>query len=127
MALVIDLKPGERLIIGEALITNDGSRAKLSVQGDAPILREKDIVRPEDADTPCKQLYLSIQLMYVTGDPARVQDTYFAIARQIQEAAPSTAPLILAINEKIIDGAYFKALKEAKKLIHHEAKLISHV
>jgi len=127
MALVIDLKPGERLIIGEALITNDGSRAKLSVQGDAPILREKDILRSGDADTACKQLYLSIQLMYVTGDPARVQDTYFALARQIQDAAPSTVPLVLAINEKIIDGAYFKALKEAKKLIEHEAKLISHV
>jgi flagellar protein FlbT len=126
MALIIDLKAGERVVIGEALITNTGPRARLSIQGDVPILREKDILRPEEADTPCKKLYLALVLMYVSRDPAASEATYRDLARQIEEAAPSTGPFLRAINEKITSGGYFRALKEAKKLIQHEAKLISH-
>lgn len=127
MALVINLKPGECIIIGDALVTNDGASARLTIQGDVPILRKKDIMLAEDADTPCKKLYLSVQLMYVTKEPKRLYETYFTLARQIQDAAPSTAPFILAVNEKIIAGAYFQALKEARALIEYENKLLCHV
>lgn len=125
MALVLDLKPGERVIIGETLITNDRQRARLHIEGSAPILREKDIIRPEDADTPCKNLYLTLQLMYMDRDPTRFHDAYFELVRKIQDAAPSTASLLLDINQNIIGGSYYKALKEAKRLIQYEAELIA--
>jgi flagellar protein FlbT len=127
MALVINLKPGERVIIGDALVTNDGASARLTIQGDVPILRKKDIMLADDADTPCKKLYLAVQLMYVSRDPKPMYETYFTLARQIQDAAPSTAPFILAVNEKIIAGAYFQALKEARNLIEYENNLLCHV
>jgi len=125
MALVLDLKPGERVIIGETLITNDQQRTRLHIEGTAPILREKDILRPEEADTPCKNLYLTLQLMYLDPDPTRFHDSYFELARKIQDAAPSTASLVLDINQNIIGGSYYKALKEAKRLIKYEAELIA--
>ncbi len=125
MALVLDLKPGERVIIGETLITNDRQRTRLHIEGAAPILREKDIIRPEEADTPCKNLYLTLQLMYLDPDPTRFHDNYFELARKIQDAAPSTASLLLDVNQKIIGGSYYKALKEAKRLIKYEAELIA--
>ncbi|WP_280939274.1 flagellar biosynthesis repressor FlbT, partial [Methylobrevis pamukkalensis] len=37
MALKVELKPGERIIIGESLITNDSQRTRLYIEGDAPI------------------------------------------------------------------------------------------
>lgn len=40
MPLKIELKPGERLIVGNALITNDKERVKLFIEGNVPILRE---------------------------------------------------------------------------------------
>jgi flagellar protein FlbT len=125
MALVLDLKPGERVIIGETLITNDQQRTRLHIEGSAPILREKDIIRPDEADMPCKTLYLTLQLMYMDRDPTRFHDTYFELVRKIQEAAPSTASLLLDINQNIIGGSYYKALKEAKRLIKYEAELIA--
>ena len=125
MALVLDLKPGERVIIGETLITNDQQRTLLHIEGTAPILREKDILRPEEADTPCKNLYLTLQLMYLDPEPTRFHDSYFELARKIQDAAPSTASLLLDINQNIIGGSYYKALKEAKRLIKYEAELIA--
>ena len=125
MALVIDLKPGERVVVGQAIVTNDRQRTRLHIDGDVPILREKDIIRPEDADTPCKSLYLAVQSMYLDSDPARLFNEYFELAKEIQGAAPSTTPLIFGINEKIIGGLFYKALKEAKRLVRYEAELVA--
>ena len=55
MALVIDLKPGEKILIGEAVITNDSQRTRLHIAGDAPIMREKDVLQETEADTPSKR------------------------------------------------------------------------
>jgi flagellar protein FlbT len=52
MALKVELKPGERIIIGESVVTNDDQRTRLFIQGTAPILRERDIMTPERADSP---------------------------------------------------------------------------
>lgn len=126
MALIIDLKPKERVIIGDAVITNDRQRTRLHVEGDAPILREKDIMRAEEATTPCKRIYLAVQLMYLSRAPRDHFDDYFGLVKEVQEAAPSMAGFILQINEQIIGGSFYKALKEAKKLIDYEQEIMTH-
>lgn len=127
MALVLDLKPGERVLIGEALITNEQQRTRLHIEGKVPILREKDIVLPASATSPCQKLYLTLQLMYMGRDPSKLHDTYFDLVRQIIEAAPSTTPYLLEINEKVIGGSYYQALKSAKRLINYESELMANV
>ncbi|MCB9978314.1 MAG: flagellar biosynthesis repressor FlbT [Rhodospirillales bacterium] len=128
MALVIDLKPGEKILIGAAVITNDDQRRiRLHIAGDAPILREKDVMQENEADTPCRKIYFLIQCMYLARNPREHHESYFSMLREIQEAAPSTAFFFLKINEKIIEGSYYKALKEARDLIDHERELMEHV
>jgi len=124
MALKVEIKPGERIIIGASVITNHGSRARLVIEGDAPILREKDILRPEEADTPCKKIYVLIQMMYLADDPRAHHDLYFQIIKDVQAAAPSTAPQIDTINNLLLTGAYYKAMKSANQLIAYEKELM---
>jgi len=126
MALKIELKPGERIIIGECVVTNADQRTRLLVDGSAPILREKDIMTAERADTPAKRIYLAVQLMYTSNDSRAHHDLYFALVRDIVEAAPSMWPLIESINNKILTGELYKALKDAKKLIAYEKGLLDH-
>jgi flagellar biosynthesis repressor protein FlbT len=126
MALVIDLKPQEKILIGEAVVTNGDARARFTIEGDVPILRQKDVMKPEQADTPCKRIYLLVQCMYIARDPRGYHGTYFASVRDVQEAAPSTAPFFADINMHIIAGKYFQALKVAKKLIAYERSLLDH-
>ena len=126
MALKVELKPGERIIIGECVVTNADQRTRLLVEGSAPILREKDIMTAERADTPAKRIYLAVQLMYTSRDPQAHHDLYFALVRDIVQAAPSTWPLIESINNQILTGRVYKALKDAKKLIAYERKLLDH-
>ncbi len=125
MALVLDLKPGEKVLIGEAVLTNDSQRTRLHIAGDAPILREKDVMKEEDADTPCKKIYFLVQCMYIAADASVYYDKYFEMAREIQEAAPSTSLFFALINDKIIAGIYYKALKDARELIKYEDELMT--
>jgi flagellar protein FlbT len=125
MALKVELKPNERIIIGACVITNTDQRARLLIDGDRiPILREKDILTPETADTAAKLIYLAVQLMYLSPDPMANHPTYFSLVRDILSAMPSAWPFIEGINNHILNGDLYHALKEAKKLIDHEEKLI---
>lgn len=127
MALVIDLKPGEKILIGSAVITNDTQRTRLHISGEAPILREKDVMKEEDADSPCKKIYFLVQCMYMSKSPKEYHSKYFALVKDIQTAAPHTAILFLNINERIIEGYYYKAMREARELIKLEEELIKNV
>ncbi len=124
MSLKVELKPNEKLIIGQCVITNSDHRARLYIDGQAPILREKDILTPETADTPAKRIYLAVQIMYLDDDIQRLQNEYFEMVNDVVRAAPSTTPLIDAINNDILTGSLYKALKSAKKLIEYERGLV---
>ncbi len=126
MSLKVELKPGERIILGECVVTNADQRTRLAIDGDVPILREKDILTPETADTPAKRIYLAVQLMYTSRDPRPHHEIYFSLVRETFTAAPSTWTYIEAINNHILTGEMYKALKAAKKLIAYEGELISH-
>jgi flagellar protein FlbT len=124
MALKVELKPHERIIIGNCVITNADQRARLLIEGDnVPILREKDILTPETADTPAKLVYLAVQLMYISPDPLSNHATYFNLVREIMTAVPSAWPIIEEINNNILSGDLYRALKEARKLIAYEKQL----
>jgi flagellar protein FlbT len=125
MALKVELKPHERIIIGSCVITNTDQRARLLIDGEKiPILREKDILTPETADTPAKLIYLAVQLMYISPEPEINHGTYFNLLRDVVTTAPSMWPLIEGINISILSGELYQALKEAKKLVAYEKKLL---
>ncbi len=126
MALVIDLKPKEKILIGDAVITNDGQRSRLHIAGDAAIMREKDVMQEEDANTPCKKIYFLIQCMYLARSPKEYHDKYFKMVKEIQDAAPSCTIFFIQINEEILNDHYYKALKLAKQLIEHESELLGY-
>jgi flagellar protein FlbT len=126
MGLKVELKPGERIIIGDSVITNDDQRTRLVIEGAAPILREKDILTVEMADTPCKKIYLVVQLMYLARDPSPHHELYFKLVREVVAAAPSTLQYFDQINNHILTGSIYKALKETQRLIEYEKGLLGH-
>ncbi|HWL20816.1 MAG TPA: flagellar biosynthesis repressor FlbT [Bradyrhizobium sp.] len=128
MALKVELKPHERIIIGSCVITNTDQRARLLIDGDnIPILREKDILTPETADTPAKLIYLAVQLMYISPDARANHGTYFNLIRDLVTAVPSAWPLIEGINNHILNGDLYLALKETKKLVAYEKQLLDQI
>ncbi len=126
MALKVELKPGERILVGECVITNTDQRTRLLIDGKVPILREKDVLTPDRADTPAKRIYLVVQSMYTSKTPRDYHEIYFQLVRDIVGAAPSMWPLMDDINSHILSGEMYKALKASKSLIAYEAELLDH-
>ena len=128
MALKITLGPREKMIIGGAVVTNGNTRCDLLVENKVPILRQKDIMTEEDADSPCRRIYFAIQLMYI--DEENLIDhhnAYWKLVQDVVKAAPSTLGLIDQISEYILHNKYYQALKLAKKLIAYEEEVVNRV
>jgi flagellar protein FlbT len=128
MPLHLELKPNEKLFIGGAVVVNHEDRCRITVLNDVPVLREKDIMTEAEADTPCKRIYFLIQSMYM-DEPnlGRYQQIYWDMVRNVVNAAPSTAPLLIEASEQIAQRRYYQAIKAAQRLIDYEKELIEHV
>ena len=128
MALKISLKAHERLIIGGAVVTNGSTRSDLIIENNVPILRDKDVLSEAQANTPCRRLYFLIQLMYVDEkNITEYHQTYWVLVRDLLQAAPSMLALIDQVNEQILSGKYYQALKLAAKLIDQEQEVVNRV
>ena len=125
MSLKVELKPGEKLLIGNCVVTNSDQRTRIFIDGKAPILREKDILTAETANSPAKRIYLAVQLMYIQEDLNTLRQSYFQLINDIVKAAPSTIPIVDEINNEILTGSLYKALKAARKLIQYEQDLLA--
>jgi len=124
MALKVVLKPFERIIIGQSLITNSETRTTFLIDGEAPILREKDILTPETANTPVKRLYFCIQMMYLENDIPKYQDLYMGFVKDLLGAVPSFRTSIETASKLIVSGSLYNSLKEIRKLIAREDELL---
>ena len=120
MPLKIELKPHESIIVGDALITNDNERTRFYIEGAVPILREKFILREDQANTPSKRVYFIVQQMYLTKDVSKLNDFYIEYVRDLQKAAPSLKPLIDPISESVLRGDFYGAIKNAAALVKKE-------
>ncbi|WP_306029828.1 flagellar biosynthesis repressor FlbT [Stappia sp. MMSF_3263] len=126
MALKIELRPKERFIVGSTVITNGDHRTHIFIEGSEPILREKDIYTAETANTPAKRIYLAVQLMYLNQDIERHRKIYFELVNDFIQAAPSTIGRVDAVNNEILTGSLYAALRRARELVEYERELIEH-
>ena len=123
MALKVELKPFERIIIGESLITNSETRTTFLIEGEAPILREKDILTAETANTPVKRLYLCIQMMYLEKNIPKYQDLYMDFVKDLLQNQPALRKSIETASKLILSGSLYHSLKEVRKMIKREEEL----
>lgn len=117
------------MILGGAVVTNGSSSScDLIVENKVPILRQKDILTETKADSPCRRIYLSIQLMYIDeANLSNYHKAYWDLVRDVVKAAPSTVGLIDSISEHILQRNYYQALKLTKRLIDYEQEVIRRV
>ena len=125
MALKISLKPGEKIMISGAVVTNGNTRSNLSIENKVAILREKDIMKEARAVTPCSRIYFVIQLMYIDeGNVVEYHNTYWDLVKDVVAAAPSTLGLMDQTSKHILNGEYYKALKLTRKLMDYEEEAV---
>src|SRR6201991_5063873 len=129
MPLKLSLKPGERFVLNGAVLANGDKRTSLVIQNRACVLREKDIMQPEEANTPARRIYLAIMMMYLEGEASEEPYNEFALRMTEFMGAIQNPPVLAAcveISRDVAQGAYYKALISCRKLFDYEQERLNY-
>jgi flagellar protein FlbT len=129
MPLKLSLKPGEKFVLNGAVLANGDKRASLVIQNKACILREKDIMQADAADTPAKRIYFPIMMMYLDADEEDVYYSQFALRMtEFMDAIRDrkTLTTCVEIGRDVMSGAYYKALVKCRILFEFEQERLSY-
>lgn len=127
MPLKIVLKPGEKVVINQAVLQNGREKSEIIVQNKASILRERDIMIEKQANSPSKRIYFVVQMIYMfPGKDREYQDKFHKFSREFVSAVPSALPLVMDIGRQIVVGDVYGALKLCRKLIKYEDEVLKH-
>lgn len=127
--LVLKLAPKERVLINGAVIENGDRRSRLSiVTPEANILRLRDAIHPEEANTPVRRVCYAAQLI-LSGD-CDPSSARLSLLRRIEELsqvfkdADSRTSLAEA-TDALIANEHYRCLKALRSLLPREDRLIA--
>ena len=130
MPLKLSLKPGEKFVLNGAVVQNGDRRAVLVLQNKASVLREKDIMQEEQANTPARRIYFPVMMMYL--DESGAERYYDEFVRRMSEfMGVIRNPTVLAdcvdVSRFCMEREYYKALMLCRKLIEYEDERLGNV
>ena len=130
MPLKLSLKPGEKFVLNGAVVQNGDRRSALLLQNKASVLREKDIMQEDEANSPSRRIYFAVMMMYI--DEANVAQYHDVFIHRLQEFMGAiTNPDILAdcvnVSRHVLQREYYKALVLCRRLIEYEDERLGHV
>jgi len=127
--LVLKLGPHERVLINGAVVENGDKRSRLAIMTpNANILRLRDAIHPQEANTPVKRVCYIAQLV-LTGD-ATADDTRQQLLRGIEQLSQvltdhdSRTQLNLA-TKAVLEDQHYQALKALRSLLPREERLFA--
>jgi len=129
MALKIELGLGQSFIIERNLIRNAGNaRSILLIDGDmkSRILRGRDVMSDEAADTPAKMVYLVIQKMMLAEEPAQFRPDYQVAKEKLLGSMPMHRDDLTQVEALVRAGDLYRALRTARALVQKEAETLQH-
>ncbi len=128
MPLKISLKPGEKFAINGAVIANGDRRTSLVLQNKASILRERDILQAEEANTPVRRIYFPIMMMYL--DEENFEQYFAEFQMRLSEFTdavqlPEVIAVCMDIHKDVANQNYYAALKTCQNLFVFEEQLLA--
>ena len=127
--LVLKLGPKERVLINGAVIENGDRRSRLSVVSpNANILRLRDAIHPEEANTPVRRVCYAAQLV-LTGDSS-AEDARHQMLRRIEELSQvltdhDSRTLLANATEAVLGNQFYQCLKALRALLPREDRLLA--
>jgi flagellar protein FlbT len=128
MPLKLKLAAHECLVVNGAVMVNGGYRATLVIRNFAHIMREKDVLQEEDADTPTRRLYFQVQAMLMQPPPpSELMADFAASLAQLRASfiKPDALATLYQTERLVAAGDYYKALMALQPLIAYEAQLLN--
>jgi flagellar protein FlbT len=130
MPLKLSLKPGERFVVNGAVVMNGDRRATLVLQNKASILREKDIMQPDEVTSPARRIYFPVMMMYLDPPDAGAYWEEFVLRMNEFMGAVRNAAILsecVSTSREVMAGEFYKALNRCRKLIDYEDERLNNV
>jgi flagellar protein FlbT len=128
MPLNLTLKPNEKLIVNGAVLSNNSPRSvTLSFHNKAQLLQQKDVLLPEEANTPLLRTYFALQCLYLDADNTESNRALFMKFAAELFAATSNAEIRNAITTALVHvgaGEFYRALSSLRAAVPAERKLL---
>lgn len=127
--LVLKLGPRERVLINGAVIENGDRRSRLSIMTpNANVLRLRDAIHPDEAQTPVRRLCYAAQLV-LTGD-AEPSNAKSQLLPRIEELShilidPDSRRLLTQASNAVLSEQFYQCLKALRALIPREDRLLA--
>lgn len=127
--LVLKLGPRERVLVNGAVVENCDKRAKIAIlTPGAHILRMRDALHPEQANTPVRRVcYIAQLVLSGDADPheARVQ-----LLRGIEQLSQiltdhDSRSILSSATQAVIDDMPYQAMKALRNLLPREERLLA--
>lgn len=130
MPLKLSLKPGEKFVLNGAVVQNGDRRSALLLQNKASVLREKDIMQIEEANSPSRRIYFPVMMMYLEqAEVSSYNDEFVNRLSDFMGAVrnPDVLNDCVNISRFVMIKEYYKALVLCRKLIEYEDERLGHV
>lgn len=127
--LVLKLGPHERVLINGAVIENGERRSRLAVMTpNANILRLRDAIHPEEANTPVRRVCYIAQLV-LTGD-ANASEARMQLLRGIEQLSQvltdhDSRSQLAAASRAVLEDQHYQVLKALRNLLPREERLFA--
>lgn len=127
--LVLKLGPKERVLINGAVIENGDRRSRVTVlTAKANILRLKDAIHPNDANTPVRRAcYLAQLLLSGEGETTLIWERLFGQVHTLSEILydRKSNDLLSQAKCNITDRNAYACLKTLRQLLPLETRLLA--
>jgi flagellar protein FlbT len=128
--LVLELRQGEVMIVNGAPI-RFRTKSRIELTAKARFLFGKQIMQPEQADSPARRIYFALQSAYIGTETER--ESGLVAARDLVIAFKDATTSVLA--REILDEALaaaeaddcYRALKLTRRIIRHEDTVLGRV
>ncbi|MGB0748807.1 MAG: flagellar biosynthesis repressor FlbT [Magnetospiraceae bacterium] len=129
MPLKIQIKQGKKIIVNGAVLENvSGQTVALVLMNEATVLRDSDILTPDEAVSPASRVYYAIQIMYLFPEHrADSESKLETLLNEYEAAAPSAVEIIADLRRLVSEENYYPAMKRARDLIGHETGVLKDV
>lgn len=121
--LVLELRQGDMMVVNGAAI-RFRSRTRIELTAHARFLFGRQIMAPQDADTPARRIYFALQTAYIGDDQERLLGLQDAAELIAAFKAATTSELAMALLDSALACAHadkcYLALRLARRVVRHE-------
>jgi flagellar protein FlbT len=128
--LVLELRQGEMMIVNGAPI-RFRTKSRIELTAKARFLFGKQIMPPDQADSPARRIYFALQSAYIGNESERERGLIDARELVAAFKGATTSALACEILDAVLTAAEaddcYRALKLARRIIRHEDAVLGRV